>query len=80
VNPDIAIISAERDNSFGHPHEETLNVLAGKKVLRTDTEGAIKIGKTEHGYDIRTYAEFRFEKTSEIGGEMRNFRRLFRTW
>jgi competence protein ComEC len=80
VNADIAVISAERDNPFGHPHQEMLGVLAGKKVLRTDTEGAVRIEKTEHGYDIKTYAEFQFENAEGIDGEMRNYRRLFRRW
>jgi competence protein ComEC len=80
VDAEIVVISTERDNPFGHPHQETLEVLAGKKVLRTDAEGAIRIEKTEHGYDIKTYREFQFERGYGIGGELRNFRRLFRTW
>ena len=80
VNPDIAIISSERDNRFGHPHQETLEVLSGKKILRTDTDGAIRIKITDRGYDIRTYADFQFEKAYGIGGEVRNFKRLFQTW
>lgn len=80
VNARIAVISSGRDNPFGHPHQEMLDVLSGKLVLRTDTDGAIRIEKTVHGYDIRRYADFRFEKTDGIGGEIRNIRRLFRTW
>ncbi len=80
VNPDISIISSERDNRFGHPHQETLAILSGKKVLRTDTDGAIKIKKMDRGYDIKTYADFQFEKAHGIGGELRNFKRLFQTW
>jgi competence protein ComEC len=51
VSPDIVVISAGRENSYGHPHPETLEVL-GKYdiiVLRTDLQGDIKIisdGKT----------------------------------
>lgn len=80
VKADIMVISAERDNPFGHPHQETLDALAGKKVLRTDTAGAVRIEKGEQGYDIKTYAEFQLEKPHSIVGEMRNFRRLLRTW
>ena len=80
VDAEIVVISTERDNPFGHPHQETLEVLAGKKVLRTDAEGAIRIEKTGHGYDIKTYREFQFERGYDIGGELRNFRRLFRIW
>jgi competence protein ComEC len=80
VNCDIAVISAERGNPFGHPHPETLDALTGKKVLRTDAEGAIKIERKGHGYDIKTYAEFQFQKADGLGGEIENFRRLFRKW
>ena len=80
VNPDIAVISTERDNQFGHPHQETLDTLSGKKVLRTDTGGAIKIEKTMQGYDVKTYTEFQFEKAYALNGEMRNMKRLFEHW
>lgn len=80
VNPDIAIISAERDNRFGHPHQETLDILSGRKVLRTDTDGAIKIEKTTRGYDTKTYTDFQFEKAYAIDSEIRNLKRLFQQW
>jgi competence protein ComEC len=80
VNPDIGVISVEKGNRFGHPHQETLDLLSGKKVLRTDTDGAIRIKKSIQGYDIRTYADFRFERAYGIESEMRNLKRLFRTW
>jgi len=80
VNPDIAVVSAERGNRFGHPHQEILEMLSGRKVLRTDTDGAIKIKKGAEGYAIKTYADFRFEKASGMSSEIRNLRRLFQTW
>lgn len=49
VQPRIALISAGRDNSYGHPHEETLNRLAdaGSLVFTTQEYGAVtlEIGK-----------------------------------
>ena len=38
VQPSYAVISVGRDNSYGHPHPETLERLAeaGAQVLRTD--------------------------------------------
>ena len=80
VNPKNAVISAERDNQFGHPHQETLDTLSGKKILRTDTAGAVKIGKTVDGYEVKTYTDSQFEKASELNGEMRNLKRLFQQW
>ncbi len=43
IEPDIAIISCGEDNSYGHPHAETLNRLeaTGSEILRTDELGAI---------------------------------------
>lgn len=51
VMPQYAIISCGKDNSYGHPHEETLSKFsdAGVEVLRTDESGHIVIksdGKT----------------------------------
>ncbi|OGZ24577.1 MAG: hypothetical protein A2896_00485 [Candidatus Nealsonbacteria bacterium RIFCSPLOWO2_01_FULL_43_32] len=45
VSPEIAVISAGKDNSYGHPHQETLDTLVkyGITILRTDLAGNIKI-------------------------------------
>ena len=45
VSPDYAVISCGSDNSYGHPHRETLESLekAGCSVLRTDETGTILI-------------------------------------
>lgn len=43
VHPTYAIISAGRDNSYGHPHKETLDVLtsAGVQIVSTIDQGTI---------------------------------------
>lgn len=43
VRPRIAVISCGRKNSYGHPHEETMERLeeVGARVFRTDELGAI---------------------------------------
>lgn len=43
ANPTYGIISAGKDNSYGHPHSETLNTLDNEdiRVYRTDTDGNI---------------------------------------
>lgn len=43
VNPDDAIISVGKNNSFGHPNQEVLDLLENKgiDILRTDEKGDI---------------------------------------
>lgn len=45
VNPEYAVISCGENNSYGHPHAQTLNIFRGMgiKVFRTDEQGAIII-------------------------------------
>lgn len=51
TRPSLAIASCGEGNSYGHPHEEVVELLAqrGITLLRTDTEGSIELvsdGKT----------------------------------
>lgn len=43
VAPQYAVISAGKDNRYGHPHREVLDILekAGVEILRTDIDGQI---------------------------------------
>ena len=45
VNPRIALISAGRDNSYGHTHEETLERLQshGCRIYQTPESGAVTV-------------------------------------
>ena len=45
INPRIAVISCGFNNSYGHPHEETLDILEKENVIikRTDYDGCISI-------------------------------------
>jgi competence protein ComEC len=43
VNPRIAVISCGKDNEYGHPHQETLEILKNAEVYRTDKNGDIII-------------------------------------
>ena len=44
IRPSLAVISTG-PNSFGHPHQETLERLEalGVKIYRTDVDGAVRI-------------------------------------
>lgn len=52
VKPNYGVISCGRDNDYGHPHEETLKLLAEKDVqlFRTDVQGHIVA--TSNGTEI----------------------------
>ncbi len=60
--PNLALISAGKNNSYGHPTKRTLDLLrrVGSTVLRTDQMGsisvAVKESKQPHGqFDIRVF-------------------------
>lgn len=54
VRPKLALISCGKNNSYGHPHQETLARLeeAGSKVMSTVDSGAITI---KLGWKIKVY-------------------------
>ncbi|WP_050986714.1 ComEC/Rec2 family competence protein [Streptomyces sudanensis] len=56
ARPRLALVSAGRDNPYGHPSPHTLDALreAGAAVLRTDRDGAIAV--TGSGRDLRAVA------------------------
>lgn len=45
INPRISVISCGFENSYGHPHQETMDILSGinTRIIRTDYDGALKI-------------------------------------
>lgn len=75
VNPDYAVISLGRDNTYGYPHHETLETLSHTTTYRTDTDGDVKaisdgqgIGfKTQQGSDAAANAVTKEEPAGESG-------------
>lgn len=53
VSPEIAVISVGKNNTYGHPRQETLDNLAGIKIFRTDLDGDIKI--ISDGVSVRRF-------------------------
>lgn len=56
VNPQYAIISCGTDNSYGHPHSETINTLENNNITyyRTDTKGIIYLSCDGNNINITT--------------------------
>lgn len=57
VTPRLALISVSRDNSYGHPHKETLERLekAGCLSLQTANSGAITVRYIHNRIEIKKY-------------------------
>ena len=51
ISPQVLLVSAGKDNSYGHPHPETLRAAqeVGARVFRTDQSGTVLLTFTEQG-------------------------------
>lgn len=56
VSPGYSIISCGKENSYGHPHGETLDRLknVGSKIVRVDTSGQVEVHTDGFNMDIAT--------------------------
>ena len=56
VSPEIAVITVARNNSYGHPHRETIEKLnrANIRIYRTSTSGNIIISTDGAELSVRT--------------------------
>lgn len=59
TDPELALISCGRDNSYGHPHRELLERLEAvhAKVFRTDKSGAITVYVRKKGKALEVETE-----------------------
>lgn len=55
LRPKLAVISVGKNNSYGHPAQEILTMLANKgvQVKRTDQEGDIEVVSDGNGWEIK---------------------------
>ena len=56
VGPEVALISAGRDNRYGHPTPETLDALGRIPTYRTDRDGTVELAVTDRGLIVRAHA------------------------
>ena len=54
INPKYSLISVGKNNRYGHPKDEVLDILSNSKIYRTDLNGSIEIKLYKSGYKIRT--------------------------
>ncbi|WP_315080345.1 ComEC/Rec2 family competence protein [uncultured Clostridium sp.] len=56
ISPQYGIISCGKDNSYGHPHKETMNKISqnGIKTYRTDLQGEITLISDGKNISIKT--------------------------
>lgn len=54
--PEYVVISCGQDNSYGHPHAETMEKLeaVGAKIFRTDTQGTLTAVSSGQGIEWNT--------------------------
>ncbi len=53
VNPIYSVISVGKNNWYGHPNEEVLEILKNSTIYRTDINGSIKF-KIKNNLEIKT--------------------------
>ncbi|MBI4685226.1 MAG: DNA internalization-related competence protein ComEC/Rec2 [Nitrospirae bacterium] len=80
VSPSIAVISAGRENPFGHPHQEMIENLGDSRIYRTDADGAVKITERGGQIEVKTYKDFQFTTAKNLETEIKNIKRLFAVW
>jgi competence protein ComEC len=56
LSPQVAVFSAGRNNSFGHPHPRVIEIYRelGSEILRTDTQGTIVVQTDGEVFSILT--------------------------
>ncbi len=80
VSPRTAVVSVGKNNSFNHPHEETVERYrsAGTRFFRTDMDGAITVTQNGSSYSIETIKDRQFKRVSSWKDELRNLSLLFK--
>ncbi|WP_353683717.1 DNA internalization-related competence protein ComEC/Rec2 [Thermodesulfovibrio sp. 3907-1M] len=78
TEPEICIISAGKQNPYGHPHKEIIENLNKKcKIYRTDEDGAIQIKELPDGsLRVQTFKDAVFKPYKD----WENLKKLFILW
>jgi len=78
VSPSVALVSAGRGNSFGHPHYATRKRYEdiGVEMFRTDRDGAVTVTMHDGQYEIKTYSDVTLKRVTSLKDEFRNLKLL----
>jgi len=55
TDPDWVVVSCGRDNRFGHPHANTLASWRGRRLLRTDRDGTLRVRLGRSGVRVERW-------------------------
>lgn len=71
LRPVCSVISCGKNNRYGHPHTEALEILSGSsgRVLRTDETGCVTVRVRRRSYRIYGGAKERLLCYGELGEE-----------
>jgi competence protein ComEC len=58
IRPSVSVISAGRDNPYGHPHREVLEKLRTTEVFRTDRDGSIRFCSENNTLRVYRWKDF----------------------
>ena len=67
INPKLAVISVGKDNSYGHPHKETMELLEEYQldIYRTDIQGTIVVTSDGNTCKVETFESIDLEGNSK---------------
>lgn len=67
IQPEIALISVGEDNSYGHPHKETMELLEEYQldIYRTDIQGTIVVTSDGNTCKVETFESIDLEGNSK---------------
>ncbi|UYO95763.1 ComEC/Rec2 family competence protein [Microbacterium sp. M28] len=70
LDPAIAIVNVGIDNDYGHPREETLDLVAaaGAITLRTDLQGRVLVGRRDDELVVWSERSDAGDAPAEVGG------------
>ncbi len=79
VSPRLAVVSAGRNNAFGHPHDVIVDrySVGGVPLFRTDMHGAVTVTIKDGMFLVKTAEDRRLRKVVKWRDEVRNLGLLF---